>query len=302
MSFKVKLGHSMRHYSALCKIKVSFFAALSAIVGFVLSPSPAVHNLVLLALGVFLLACGSSALNQYQERDTDALMERTKNRPIPSGAIRPPRALLFVPVLLGLGFSIIWVMGGVKALILGTFAICWYNGLYTPLKRKSAFAAIPGALIGAIPPAIGWVAGAGYLFSPKLWAMSFLFFMWQVPHFWLIMLNFGREYEKAGLPSLSRIFTQRQLRTIIFYWIFALAVGSTCMPLYGLADAPFIQCSLFAAAVWITWHGRGLVKGTRPEVSKVFRGINAYMFIIALGIALNGMYASSAFSSIFKGF
>jgi protoheme IX farnesyltransferase len=255
-----------------------------------------------LALSVFLLACGSSALNQYQERGIDALMERTRNRPIPSGIIRPPRALLFALVLLGIGLSVIEVTGGLKVLLLGMFAVCWYNGLYTPLKRKSAFAVIPGALIGAVPPTIGWVAGEGYFFSPKLWAMSFLFFMWQVPHFWLIMLNFGREYEGAGLPSLKNIFTESQLRRITFHWIFALAVSSTCISLYGLADAPFIQCSFFTAAAWITWQGKGLVKGARPDVSTIFRSINAYMFIIVLGIALNGMYASSAFSSLLKTF
>jgi protoheme IX farnesyltransferase len=284
-----KLRHSIRHYRDLCKIKVSFFASLSAIAGFVLSPAPAINNLAQVALSVFLLACGSSALNQYQERDIDALMERTRNRPIPAGIIRPPCALVFALALLGLGLSMIEVMGGLKALILGTFAICWYNGVYTPLKRKSAFAVIPGALIGAVPPAIGWVAGAGTFLSPKLWAMVFLFFMWQVPHFWLIMLNFGGEYEKAGLPSLSKIFTEGQLRQIIFHWIFALAVSSLCASLYGLADAPFIQSSVFAAALWITWHGKGLVKGTRSDAGKIFRGINAYMFIIALGIALNGI-------------
>jgi protoheme IX farnesyltransferase len=302
MSLVYKLRYSARSYSDLCKIKVSFFASLSAIVGFVLSPAPAVSNLAQVALSVFLLACGSSALNQYQERDIDALMERTRNRPIPAGIIRPPWALLFAVVLLGLGLSMIEVMEGLKALILGTFAICWYNGVYTPLKRKSAFAVIPGALIGAVPPAIGWIAGAGAFSSPKLWAMTFLFFMWQVPHFWLIMLNYGKEYEKAGLPSLCKIFTEGQLRKLIFHWIFALAVSSLCISLYGLADAPLIQCSLFAAALWITWYGKGLVKATRPDAGKIFRGINAYMFIIALGIALNGMYASSAFSSLFKTF
>jgi protoheme IX farnesyltransferase len=289
MSLVHKLRYSVRSYSELCKVKVSFFASLSTLVGFVLSPALAVHILAPLALSVFLLACGSSALNQYQERGTDALMERTRNRPIPSGIIGPPRALLFALLLLGLGLSMIEVTGGLKVLLLGMFAVCWYNGLYTPLKRKSAFAVIPGALIGAVPPAIGWVAGGGFFSSPKLWAMSFLFFMWQVPHFWLITLNFGREYEGAGLPSLKNIFTESQVRRIIFHWIFALAVTSTCISLYGLADAPFIQCSFFTAAVWITWHGKGLVMGTPPDVITIFRRINAYMFIIALGITLDSI-------------
>ena len=289
MSVLRKLRHSLRHYSDLCKIRVSLFAALSTTVGFVLSPAPTIRNLVPLALSVFLLACGSSALNQYQERDIDALMERTRNRPIPAGTIRPLSALLFALALVGLGSALVEIIGGLKALLLGLFAIGWYNGLYTHLKRKSAFAVIPGALIGAVPPAIGWVAGSGYFASPKLWAMSILFFMWQVPHFWLIMLNFGREYEKAGLPSLTNIFSESGLRRIIFHWIFALAVGSLCISLYGLAHMPFIQLSFLAASLWITWYGKGLIQGNRFDVDKVFRRINAYMFIIALGITLDGM-------------
>jgi hypothetical protein len=85
--------------------------------------------------------------------------------------------------------------------------VLWYNGVYTFLKRKSPFAAIPGAVIGAIPPAIGWICGKGALsFDPQILALSFFFFIWQVPHFWLLLLNFGRDYEKAGFPSLTRIF------------------------------------------------------------------------------------------------
>ena len=295
-----KLYYSIGHYGNLCKVKVSLFAALSTMVGFVLSPAPTIRTFAPLALGVFFLACGSSVLNQYQERNIDALMERTRHRPIPAGTIRPSRALLFAFALQGLGLAVICIVGGYKTLILGLFAAFWYNGLYTYLKRKSAFAIIPGSLIGAVPPAIGWVAGAGHFTSPKLWAMSFLFFMWQVPHFWLIMLNFGREYEKAGLPSLTKIFTESQLRQIIFHWIFALAVGSLCISLYGLADAPLIQGSFLAAFLWITWHGKGLIQGTRFDVDKIFRRINAYMFIIALGITMNGMYVSSEFSGFFK--
>jgi protoheme IX farnesyltransferase len=294
-----KLRHSIWHYSDLCKIRVSLFAALSTTVGFVLSPAPTIRNLVPLALSVFLLACGSSALNQYQERDIDALMERTRHRPIPAGTIRPSRALFFALVLFGLGLALVEIIGGLKALLLGLFAIGWYNGLYTHLKRENAFAVIPGALIGAVPPAIGWVAGSGYFASPKLWAMSILFFMWQVPHFWLIMLNFGREYEKAGLPSLTKIFSESRLRQIIFHWILALAVGSLCISLYGLAHMPLIQFSLLAASLWVTWYGKCLIQGNRFDVDKIFRRINAYMFIIALGITLDGMLMPHMSSRLF---
>jgi protoheme IX farnesyltransferase len=285
------LWYSMQQYGNLCKVKVSAFSALSAVAGLLLSPFPTIGAVVPLTLGVFLLACGGSALNQYQERAIDACMERTRHRPIPAGRIRPLHALRFALAILALALAMLHLFGNLQALFLGLFALLWYNCLYTSLKRKSAFAIIPGALVGVIPPAIGWVVGGGGLSHPRLWAISLLFFIWQVPHFWLIMLNFGREYEEAGLPCLNTIFTQGRLRQIIFHWICALAVGSLCLSLYGLADALLIQAALVAAALWILWKGRGLLTGDGQDAGRLFRMVNVYMFIIVLGIALDAAVA-----------
>jgi protoheme IX farnesyltransferase len=238
--------------------------------------------------GVFLLACSGSALNQFQERAIDALMERTRNRPIPAGIIRPLHALLFALGLAVLALAILHLLGNLPAMLLGLFALLWYNLLYTYLKRRTAFAIIPGALCGAIPPAVGWVIGGGGLADPRLWALCFLFFMWQVPHFWLFLLEHGREYEQAGLPSVHALFSEGSLRRLCFHWICALAAATVCASLYGLADAPLIQAALFAAAVWITWRGRRLLAGYGSDAGRLFKMVNAYMFIVALGIALDG--------------
>ena len=291
MTFMHRLLYPLQQYGNLCKVKVCVFSALSAMAGCLLAPVPTIGKLLSLALGVFLLACGGSALNQYQERATDALMERTCHRPIPAGHIRPLRALWFALAVLVLALAMLAVIGGLTALLLGLFAVLWYNLLYTYLKRKSAFAICPGALVGVIPPAIGWVAGGGVLSDPRLWALGFLFFMWQMPHFWLLMLDCGKEYEKAGLPCLSTIFPQGQLRRIIFHWIVALAVSSLCISLYGLADAPLLQAALFAAAAWITWNGKNLLVRD-GDTGRLFRMVNAYMFAMVLGIALDGMFVS----------
>jgi protoheme IX farnesyltransferase len=288
-----RLLYPVQQYGDLCKVKVSVFNALSAVAGFLLSPSPKPAVIASLALSVFLLACGGAALNQYQERDIDALMERTRRRPIPAGSLEPRQALFLALALLGLALSILDAMGGVGTLLLGLFAILWYNGLYTYLKKKSAFAIIPGALIGAVPPAIGWVAGAGRFSDPRLWVISFLFFMWQVPHFWLLLLDHGKEYEKAGLPTPHALFKEGSMRRIIFHWIVALAVASLCVSLYGLARAPLIQVALFAAAVWIIWKGRSVLVKDGRDASRFFRMVNVYMFFIMLGIALNGIFAAS---------
>jgi protoheme IX farnesyltransferase len=301
MTFMRKLLYPLQQYGNLCKPRVSFFAALSAMVGLLLSPFPTIGTVVPLALVVFLLACGGSALNQYQERAIDALMERTRHRPIPAGRIRPLSALRFALAVLGFALSMLAVVGGIKALLLGLFAVLWYNLLYTYLKRRSAFAVIPGALVGVIPPAIGWVAGGGAISDARLGAIGFLFFLWQVPHFWLLMLDRGKEYEKAGLPTLHALFREESLRRIIFHWIVALAVGSLCISLYGLVDAPLIQGALFTAAVWIIWNGRSLLAGDGRDTGRLLRMVNAYMVIIALGVALDAVFVPHLSSRFLPG-
>lgn len=274
---------NIKAYFELCKVKISAFSALSAAAGFFLASPNFKPELSLLISGVFMLACGSSALNQFQERATDALMSRTKNRPLPSGRIRPLHALCFSVLLTFSGSILLLTAGSYSALLLGLFAAIWYNGFYTYLKRKTAFAVIPGALVGAIPPSIGWVTGGGYLYDPRLLALGFFFFMWQVPHFWILLLNHGKEYEEAGFPSLSRVFSGIQLKRITSHWIFATVVSCLFIFLYGLVHSRLTVFSLFAASLWFVRHGINLMPGN--EVNErhcraVFRRINYYMLLV----------------------
>jgi protoheme IX farnesyltransferase len=239
-------------------------------------------------IGVFLLACGSSALNQYQERDIDARMERTRHRPIPGGVISAAQALTASLILITSGLSFLIYDGGNAAFCLGLGAVLWYNGVYTFLKKKSAFAAVPGALVGAIPPAIGWASAGGELFNPMLLAFCFLFFMWQVPHFWLLVLRHGKEYEKAGLPSLSRLLSRAQISRITFIWIFATAAASLALPLYGMGNFRTVYVALVLAAVWLIGNGAKLLRVGAAEPSIVaFRRINGYIFIVMLLLSVN---------------
>ena len=133
-------------------------------------------------------------------------MPRTCNRPLPTRRIRPLNALCFSLALLFSGLFTLLLTGVLSAPLLGLLAVAWYNGVYTFLKRKSAFAVVPGALIGAIPPAIGWITGGGAGLDPKLLMFCLFFFIWQVPHSWLHIMKYGQEYEEAGLPALTSIF------------------------------------------------------------------------------------------------
>ncbi len=273
----------------LTKFKISLFAALSTFTGFILAHQELSGKIILPVMGVFLLACGSCAFNQYQERRNDELMGRTQNRPIPSKKLHP---------LTGLGISLSLLISGILilhygtnriALGMGIFAIFWYNGIYTPLKRKTAFAVIPGAMIGGIPPLIGWVSGGGYFLDPKILAISFFFFMWQVPHFWLLLLNFGKDYENAGFPSLTQIFTLAQLRRITFMWIFATAVTCVVIPLFGVVESYAIKGSLFAAGVWLVWKTARILTARSLELPFRFnfKVINTYVLLVMFLVTLD---------------
>ena len=271
----------------LCRIRISLFSSLSAATGFLTARPGAGPEMLPLMLGVFLLACGSSALNQYQERSIDVLMPRTRTRPIPSERISPLGALYFSLALITSGTLTLLLTGSVFAPLLGLAGVLWYNGLYTTIKRKTAFAAVPGALVGTITPAIGWVAGNGSLSDPRLLSLCFFFFMWQVPHFWLLLLDHGEEYEKAGLPSLTGIFTRAQLSRVIFAWILAAAVSCLFLPFTGVIRTPLVALLLFGASLWLMAQGIRLFSLRESLSSTPFRKINAYMLLVMVLLSVD---------------
>lgn len=277
----------------LTKFRISLFSTLSTFAGFILARRGLSSDMILPILGVFLLASGSCALNQYQERQNDHLMERTQGRPIPSKKLSPSTALKISIGLLLFGSILLYFGAHWSALGLGLFAVLWYNGVYTFLKRKSAFAAIPGALVGAIPPVIGWISGKGFFsLDPQILAISFFFFIWQVPHFWLLLLNFGRDYEKAGLPSLTRIFTSAQLSRITFIWIFATAAACMMIPLFGIVESHTIQGGLLVAAFWLMWKSLRLLtaKGRKFSLPFTFKTVNSYAVVVMILLTLDNLF------------
>jgi protoheme IX farnesyltransferase len=272
-----------RAYAELAKIRISFFAALSASACFMLASGHLTLRCMLVAAGVFLLASGSCALNHYQEKDTDSLMPRTAGRPIPSQRTKPASALAFSLFFMCLGSIVLMTSGGWKALALGLFAVLWYNGVYVSFKKVSPFSAIPGALTGVAPPVIGWISGGGMLSSPVLGAICLSFFIWQVPHSWLLFLEYGSEYEKAGLPSLTRIWSRPQIIRTTFVWTLSTAVICLILALHVETRYPVLRIALFAAALWLTINSARLVlndKKNRHAKDFIFGKLNAYLFVV----------------------
>lgn len=279
------MKQALRILVELSKVRIACLSTLSAATGFMLAWRGVSAAMIPMLAGVFLLACGAGALNQAQEGDIDALMKRTQRRPIPSGRIRAREAALVAFALIAAGSALLAV--NATAMLLGFVTILWYNGVYTPLKRVSAFAAIPGGVVGAIPPVIGWVSAGGAATDPRIIAVAFFFFVWQVPHFWLLLLRIGGEYERAGLPTLTRMFTRPQFARIIYVWMIATAVACISMPLFGVSSAVWTQAGLIISSLWLGWHATQMVRTNGDRLA--FHQINLYALLVISLLSLSGL-------------
>lgn len=225
----------------LTKWKLSLAVAFSSVTGYLISPGGSDRSLMVLAAGVFLLSSGASALNQYTERDSDVLMPRTAGRPLPSGSMTPLTAIAVAVVLLVSG-SLLLGFSGRMPFILGLVNVLLYNAIYTGLKKRTTLAIVPGAVVGAIPPVIGYSAAGGAVTDSIILLFALFMFFWQMPHFWLLLIRYGSEYEKAGIKTLYSTMDGEKIKRLIFGWIIASSLAlwiltGIFLPLPAIAGA-----------------------------------------------------------------
>lgn len=273
----------------LNKVKITIAVTFTTFAGYVLAKNTVDWSVLIVLLGIFILACGSAALNHYQDSDKDAIMERTKNRPIPSGKISPKMVFVIAIVELVLGTVILYMGSNMLATQLGLLAFIWYNGIYTPLKKKTAFAVFPGSIIGALPPMVGWVAGGGSLSDPRLVILAFFFFIWQVPHFWLLMLKYGKEYQKAGYPSITDKIGTFQIKMATFVWVFATAVTAIMLTTSGLIYSVYFKILVVMASIWVVIVFFKLLKTGNKMFNPFhyFMRINYFVLVMILTLSID---------------
>lgn len=191
-------------YLALTKPDVSFLVVLTTAAGFYMGTRGPLDlgRLAGTVLGTTLVAAGTSALNHYFERATDAKMRRTASRPLPSGQLQPTEALWFGVGLAAAGTLYLALAVGALASLLGLATCISYLGAYTPLKKRTTLATLVGAFPGAVPPLIGWAAARGSL-SFDAWILYAIMFLWQFPHFMAIAWMYREDYARAGIRVLS---------------------------------------------------------------------------------------------------
>ena len=277
----------------LTKLSITIFVTVTTAFGYIAYAGVINSAIILPTLGILFLACGSAAINHYQERNTDRLMDRTKSRPIPSGKIKAS-TVLFIAIFLAVSGSImLFFGGGLLALLLGILNLIWYNAIYTPLKKITPFAIIPGSIVGALPPMVGWVSAGGDVFHPQILLIAIFFFIWQIPHFWLLLLLLDKDYQKAGFPTLTQIFNQQQLGRITFVWIIATAITGLLLPVFQISHNGYINLSLLLAAVWLSYKSISLTRSTveRTSYKFAFKNINYFALFIVLMVSIDRLLA-----------
>lgn len=216
----------------LSRTGINILVAAAALTGYFLKTGMVDTGAIAVTIGAFLLAAGCSALNQVQEVDRDRLMRRTKDRPVASGQMSPVAAAL-------VGFTWILLSGLLFATLdtpilihLMLITIVLYNGIYTPLKTRTPFALLVGAVMGSFPPLFGWAAGGGLLTDPEIVILALVFYLWQIPHFWLLVDRHREDYVQAGFPQLFQSMPQQRYRTLMLIWIVAYMVSILLIPLF----------------------------------------------------------------------
>ncbi len=273
----------MKITSELGKVRISVAVAFTTFTGYILSNGAVNRGFILPFLGIFLMACGASALNQVQEADTDKIMKRTAGRPLPSRRIGKQGAIGIAMTYFVSGCLVLYFGPGLLTLAVGVSTFVWYNLIYTPLKKVTAFAAVPGSMVGALPPLAGWVAGGGSLTDPKALALGFFFFMGQIPHFWLLLLKLGKQYESANLPSLTQLLTDEQIKRLTFVWIAATAISALALPLFRLQDKVWSVSLIILLSISLIVVFVPLLSRKKPfNVGKSFVLINVYYLFVML--------------------
>lgn len=279
---KSNSGNQIRDYTQLSKIKIMLPVSLTGFTGYFIFNPQLSAGIFLLTLGVLLIAISASALNQIQEIKLDSRMDRTHDRPVPAGRISLKNAAVFTIFCFMSGIFFIYKGGNVLAVIISVFTLFWYNVVYTYSKRITAFAVVPGALTGALPPLIGWVAAGGGMWDKPIVFIEFLFFIGQIPHFWLLILKYGEEYSKAGIPALTDIFSVEQINRLTFTWVVTSVIAAVFLGYLEVIRTAPAKGILLVASAFLIWKFSKLLKkgATNKTYRPYFIILDSYFLLV----------------------
>jgi len=276
-------------YVALTKPRLNFLVVASSAAGCYLGgpSSPAVLLMAQVVAGTALVAGGAAALNQVYERDTDALMERTRRRPLPDGRVSPAGAQVFGVTLSLAGLALLAWRANVLAASLALGTLLVYLIVYTPMKRRTSLATLIGAAPGAVPALIGWTASHGSIAAggATLFAIVFL---WQIPHFMAIAWLYRDDYSRAGFPMLTVIELEgrRAGRQAVIYAA-ALVPVSLAPTLVGIAGPIYLGVALVLGVALLVLSVRFARTRSESAARALFVGSITYLPLIWLAMIAN---------------
>jgi protoheme IX farnesyltransferase len=240
-------------YVALTKPDVSFLVVMTTLAGYLLGTSGPVdwQRMAHTVVGTTLVAAGTSALNHYAERHSDARMRRTASRPLPAGILGPTQVIWFGVALISVGIIDLLLATNPLASLLAIATSLAYLGVYTPLKTRTVFATFIGAFPGAVPPLIGWAAARGSL-GPGAWVLFAILFLWQFPHFHAIAWMYREDYGRAGIRMLPVVDPDgRATFSQILFCAAALIPVSLLASVTGLAGVRFYFAALLVGLLLV---------------------------------------------------
>ena len=273
----------------LAKPRIVLMVLVTAFVGFYVGSEkiPDYLRLLQMLFGTALAAGGTLALNQFVERDTDAMMQRTRRRPLPDGRVQPREALWFGALITMAGLVYLALAVNLQSAWVTALITLSYLLLYTPMKRKSSLCMLVGAVPGALPPVIGWVAARGD-FKVDAWVLFAIMFLWQVPHTLAIARLYREDFAKAGIQFLPVIDPEGAStnRQIISHCAALLAV-SLLPTLLGLAGAVYFTVA-FVLGVGFLASGISLAMESTPSGARrlLFASL-IYLPVLLLVMALD---------------
>lgn len=274
--------------SKLVRIKLSLAVTLSALIGYVFAGGNELPLIIGIGIGVLLLSGGSSILNQMQEAEYDAKMERTKNRPLATEAVSEKIAVRIFAFLVISG-TIVLATVNTRSAIVGLITIALYNLIYTPLKRKTGLAVFPGALVGSLPPILGWVGHSTDLLDPGIILLAGFMFLWQVPHFLLLSYKYKDEYIAAGFKVPIASLSDLQYKLMIGIWIISTSLIALLFPLFGLVVNLYVLVSLIVlnVSLIVVFLKLAFNKNSRLNLAKLHVYISLYMVLFLVLIAID---------------
>ncbi len=273
--------------SQLIKARLTFLVLITTGVGFYLARTPFdPRGFTQVLIGSALAAAGASTLNQWWERDLDALMVRTRARPVPAGRVRARNALILGCALSGAGVIYLAAFSNRLAAVLAGVTILIYVLAYTPLKRVTNTNTLIGAIPGALPPLIGWAAARGSLDFPA-WTLFAIVFIWQMPHFFAIAWICRHDYESAGFRMLSSDDESgvRSASQAVLFSMLLLIIGG--IPAFiGMAQPLYLVAELILGSAFTALALRFHRAGTPRNARLLFLGSICYLPLLLAALIM----------------